>query len=138
MNFEQHLCSKSSKSFPPFPTCQVAKSSVISTAKPNLTPQSRQQTSSTSHSLLLITDNWRHIRFLHLRIDCIILPQNTSGHASSCNQQRHRDDLESDLRLVCRQEDDASAHVFLLHRVCVQRLVHDRDSGECTLLTWPE
>lgn len=81
----------------------------------------------------IITDNRRYFRVFHLRIDCFFLLKNTSGYASSDAQQLYSENSKPNVRLVRRQNTDKCSSLFLLHRMCLQCLVHVRDYGELQL-----
>lgn len=79
-----------------------------------------------THNCGRVADHRRDLRFLHLRVDPVLLPEDPPGHARSRHQEHHRQHFVQHVSVDTGQDTDERPRGFLLHRVRLQRLVHPR------------
>lgn len=84
---------------------------------------------SLSFCLFLFSDHRHRVRVLHMRVDPVVLPENSSKHASADYQEHHGEHVTQHDGLGAGQDADERARGVLLYRVRVQRMVYVRDTS---------
>lgn len=77
----------------------------------------------------VFADHRHRVRFLHMRVHPVVLPEDAPEHAGARHQKHNGEHVAQHDRMGAGQDADERARGVLLHRVRVQRVVHVRDPG---------